>query len=353
MAEAFLLLPDEDRRQILQAVASRLGRRAIVLEKDVWVCWSLQQVFGMKGAVKMAFKGGTSLSKVYSAIYRFSEDVDVTLDYRAWGPALDPFADGQSKTKQKRIGEELKNQVRTHVHGIIVPALRQQLAEVAPDERYRVDASEDGEKVWIRYPSIVDGEASYISDSVLLEFGGRNVTEPDELHPVRPYLAAELPDLAFPEAEANVLSGTRTFWEKATLMHVECNRPEFRTDANRLSRHWYDLSKLADHAIGQKALADRALLASVVKHKKVFFHAAFADYDACLDRRFKLVPNDHGRAALEKDYAQMRGAGMFFEEPPAFGDIVERLAELEAVINTIEGTCEAPLKPEAPASPAV
>lgn len=157
-----------------------------------------------------------------------------------------------------------------------------------------------------------------MGNSVLIEFGGRNITEPNEEHEVRPDIAEHVAELDFPRSTVSVLSPTRTFWEKATLIHVECQRDEFRTGAERLSRHWYDLAMLADLAHGQAAVADRALLADVVKHKKVFYNASYANYDACLAGQLRLIPEDAALAALRDDFQRMIGAGMFIGELAAF-----------------------------------
>lgn len=109
MAESYLELPESDQKDILQAAAAELGRQAAVLEKDIWVCWTLQTLFSMPDAHPMAFKGGTSLSKVYGAIDRFSEDVDITLDYRHFEADFDPFAEGISNTKIRKFSNRLKD----------------------------------------------------------------------------------------------------------------------------------------------------------------------------------------------------------------------------------------------------
>jgi hypothetical protein len=116
-------------------------------------------------------------------------------------------------------------------------------------------------------------------------------------------------------------------------MHVECQRGEFRTGADRLSRHWYDLAMLADLAHGQAALADRALLIDVVKHKKVFYNASYANYDACVAGQFRLIPDDAAMASLRDDFQRMIDAGMFIGEPPEFARILKRLRELELLLN--------------------
>lgn len=281
----------------------------------------------------MAFKGGTSLSKVYGAINRFSEDIDVTLDYRGFDAGIDPFDSGTSKTQIKKLSEALKDFVREHSHGTVIPHLEAQLRTAVQHTGARIEANANGEEVRIYYPSAIDQSLGYLRDSVMIEFGGRNITEPNAEHEVRPYIADHLSQLQLPMAVVTVLSPERTFWEKATLIHVECHRPELKADAKRQSRHWCDLAVLADHVIGNRALADRALLADVVKHKKVFFNVGYANYDACLAGKLKLVPDEAKLNAVAGDLRAMIDGGMFYGERPSFEKIIERLRKLEQEIN--------------------
>jgi hypothetical protein len=333
MSEHFLQLSDAERSKILRALGPRLDRAPAVLEKDVWVCWVLQQLFTMPGRRQMAFKGGTSLSKVFGAIDRLSEDVDVTLDYRGLETSIDPFAPNLSKSQLKKFSESLKEFVRQHVFDLVVPYFRDRLATDFAGRAAKVEVSDDGEQVRIRYPTALGSHDDYLGNSVLLELGGRNITEPQEDHLVRPDIAPILPELEFPSAAVSVLSPLRTFWEKATLIHVECNRGEMRASAERLSRHWYDLAILADHPIGQAALADWTLLLAVVKHKKVFFNTSYANYDACSQGRLRLMPDEAMLASLREDFRSMVRAGMLHRSPPSFEQIENRLQALEAEIN--------------------
>jgi hypothetical protein len=333
MPESFLHLEPEEQSQIYRALAPQLARSPVVLEKDVWVCWVLQTLFTMPGRLPMAFKGGTSLSKVFGAIARFSEDVDITLDYRGLDGTFDPFAEGVSRNRLKKFSEDLKCFVRDHAHCVVAPHFQKMLAAEFDADSFRLEVSDDGEQLRVHYPTALEAPGDYVGNSVLIEFGGRNITEPNEEHEVQPDIAEHVAELEFPRSTVSVLSPARTFWEKATLMHVECQRSEFRTGAERLSRHWYDLAMLADQAHGQAAVADRALLADVVKHKKVFYNASYANYDACLTGQIKLLPEDAALAALRDDFHRMIGAGMFIGEPPAFDAIVDRLRELETTIN--------------------
>jgi hypothetical protein len=325
--DAFLELSRDDQADILQTCAAKLGRRPEHLEKDVWLCWVLQNLFGMPNRLPMAFKGGTSLSKVFDAIGRFSEDVDVTIDYRALESAFDPFAPGLSKTAQRKFCETLKERLKEHTQNVVRTHFESLLA---PHARHKkpIELSEDGESMRIHYPS-----ALAYGETVLVEFGGRNVIEPNEEHSIRPYVADVLKELELPSVNVRVLSPLRTFWEKATLIHVECHRPKPRMDANRLSRHWSDLAALADHDIGKKSLAARELLDDVVKHKKVFFYTTHANYEACIAGEMRLAPEGSLFESLDADFGEMIKDGMFEVDPPGFEQIVDRLKALEREIN--------------------
>lgn len=335
MPEAFLHLDAQEQSQIYRALAPQMARSPVVLEKDVWVCWVLQALFTMPGRLPMAFKGGTSLSKVFGAIARFSEDVDITLDYRGLDGSFDPFAEGVSKTRLKKFSDDLMSFVRDHAFDVVAPHIQKILAAEFDSNAaaFRLELSENGEQMRLHYPSVLEKPGDYVGNSVLIEFGGRNITEPNAEHNVEPDIAPHVTGLAFPRSTVNVLSPARTFWEKATLMHVECQRNEFRASAERLARHWYDLAMLADRDHGQAAIKDRALLVDVVKHKKVFYNASYANYDACLLGQLRLIPEDAVLAALHEDFQRMIGAGMFIGEPPTFDAIVDRLRALEAAIN--------------------
>jgi len=229
----------------------------------------------------------------------------------------------------------LKSFVRDHAHGVVAPHIQRTLAAEfdANADAFQLELSENGEQLRLHYPSVLEAPGDYLGNSVLIEFGGRNITEPNAEHNIEPDIAPHVTGLAFPRSTVSVLSPARTFWEKATLMHVECQRNEFRASAERLSRHWYDLAMLADRNHGQAAVEDRALLEDVVKHKKVFYNASYANYDACLNGQLRLIPENTVLAALRDDFQRMIGAGMFIGEPPTFDVIVDRLRSLEAAIN--------------------
>jgi len=282
----------------------------------------------MPGHLPMAFKGGTSLSKVYGAIKRFSEDVDVTVDYKSLDQSIDPFDPKVSRTARDKYTELLKTKLAEHTKNVIRPHFENLVAQLTEKPPKPITISDDGEKLFIPYPSRFG-----TAESVFLEFGGRNVISPNEEHTLRPYISAALPELQFPEATVRVLVPSRTFWEKATLIHVACIRSDPKLDADRQSRHWHDLAVLADHNIGKIGIPDLQLLQDVVKHKNVFFRASYTNYEACLSGGLRLIPATPLLQALRVDYEKMIADGMFDGEPPTFDWIIARLDKLAKEIN--------------------
>ncbi len=331
MADSFLGLPKKDRAVLLRQHAPAVDMLPFVVEKDVWVCWALDKLFKMPDHLPMAFKGGTSLSKVYKVIDRFSEDIDVTLDYRGF---VDPLRGAETRGEITRLSEKLKGFVLAHTRDKVKPYFENILEEQFGKGTAKVELNENGERLYIHYPSAFDeGTGGYVPASVLLEFGGRNITEPNEARQVSPYISALLPDYIFPEPTVAVLALARTYWEKTTLIHVECNRPNQRLETPRLSRHWYDIYQMSTNLADFPSPAGHDLLTDVVKYKKVFFHYGYANYDSCLSGALRLVPREELQKALETDFKAMVVAGMFYSEPPSFQKILDRLLEVEQALN--------------------
>ena len=280
----------------------------------------------------MAFKGGTSLSKVYHAIERFSEDIDVTVDYRSLIADAPPL-DSLSGNQRKKLSAGLKKALFEYITQELVPALRRSLNDAFPAQEIAMEIGEDAEKVWIYYPSAVENTDAYLRPSIQLEFGGRNATLPQDLLTLKPDIAEHVTGLVLPVAHVAVLSPLRTFWEKATLIHVECHRPQLRPSAERLSRHWYDLARLADHAVGLEAISERELLKDVLQIKQTFFRSGFSNYEECAAGGLKLIPEASLLDALRQDYQAMIDAQMFYGDVLAFEQVIKRLAELEETIN--------------------
>jgi predicted nucleotidyltransferase component of viral defense system len=334
METSYFNLTKSAQKSLIQDVALKLNLSDIAVEKDLWLCWVLGEIFKMP--FKMAFKGGTSLSKVYQLISRFSEDIDITLDYRNFISESEVNNATRSQLKKKSL--ILKSALEKTILEYIIPALKESVRNKFQEKEVDINLDDDGEKLYFYYPSLFVDENNYYRDHLLIEFGVRNVSEPSEGHAIKSLLSTFLDDatLALPEAKVETLSPIRTFWEKATLMHVECHRNRFLEDPSRLSRHWYDLYMLGNSWVFDEAILNKQILESVVLHKKAFFNASYAHYDDCLSGRFRLVPEEIGQNQLEVDYKKMKDAGMFLEEPPAFKDMITWLQALEVKLSKRE-----------------
>ncbi len=319
-----------------------------VLEKDLWVVWTLQALYDdpeFGGA--LGFNGGTSLSKAYGVITRFSEDVDLTVDYRTFGDAVDPLAEPSiSRSQLKAFRERIESMhLPTFLHGRVLPRLAAAARETLDDHRrpaIEIDEA-DGNKVHVRYPSVLE-RGAYLRESVLLEFGGRLTIEPTEVRPIRTYLVDDLPGLAgayeFPSATPTVVHGARTFWEKVTAIHAFLTRKDASlrfARSERLSRHWYDLHALRGHDLGLAALANPELRDAVIRLKGLHFAAPGVDYDRCRTGAARLVPDGELLAGLRRDYEDMIVQGMFRvdDPPPSFAELIAGIRALEDEVNAL------------------
>ena len=333
MNNSFFNLPLEEKQRLITKTADRMDVSDLIIEKDLWVCWILEQLFALP--VQMAFKGGTSLSKVFRLIKRFSEDCDITIDYRHFIQEIDLAK--TSRSQLKKVSEQLKKQLQVYVLEIILPHIKSQVSQLFPNQTFEITLSEDGEQLRFYYPSIINISRGYLRDHILIEFGIRNSTEPCEKHTIMPYLAETVDDnIDLPKPMIETLSPIRTFWEKVTLMHVECHRERLVKTPERLSRHWYDLFMLNKSWIGEQAILRDDILKSVLEYKKAFFNASYANYEDCWNGQLRLIPSLENQSILRLDFAHMVDAAMFYEEPPSFIEIIESLSNLETKINLIQ-----------------
>jgi hypothetical protein len=325
-------LPAAQRRDLFREVAATRGMSPAVIEKDFWVCWVLKRLFSdPQLRDRMVFKGGTSLSKVFSLIDRFSEDIDLILDWQllGYGPGQkDPYRIFDSKTKQDRLHKELNAAAAKYISGTLVDQLNANFS-VCPGVSAAVDA-EDPHTVNVVYPAAFS--ESYLRPAVRLEIGPLASWVPSAAHSIRPYAGETFPKV-FDEPVCPVvaIAAERTFWEKATILHQEAYRKEISPP--RYSRHYYDFHKLARSAVKKAALADQQLLKAVVTFKQRFYPSASARYDLAQPGSFKLIPNDGQIARLKTDYQEMRI--MIFGDAPDFESIIATLSDLEKEINRL------------------
>ena len=335
------MLPPAEREALFSETAAQLGvSSSVIVEKDFWVCFTLKHLFGLDFRPTLLLKGGTSLSKAFGLIQRFSEDIDLTLNRAELGfeGASDPL-EIQGTNARRRGIKALAEKCRSVVAGELAPALRASFEGVLGRDGWSLEIvnRDDGQSdLNFHYPpsltSAEYGGIDYIKPLVRLEIGARSDRDPVQEVEIRSYAAEYFPDyFVTPTVAVRVLSPERTFWEKATILHSENNRPTGRPRPGSLSRHAYDIVMLERGGIATLALEQPDLLAAVVRHKNAFFGSGWSDYDQAVPGTFQLVPRGEFEAAIRQDYEKM--SPMFFDEVPSFDDLLATLEELEARIN--------------------
>lgn len=342
MADRFLSLSADEQSEALQVAASKSGRPIHLLEKDVWVVWALSTLFHSSLAQHLVFKGGTSLSKAYQAIERFSEDIDLTYDIRALAPDLVGEADDalpETRADERRWTKEIRKRLPEWVKDNALPVI----TSVLSSDGLSANARADGDKIFIGHDAVAPG-STYVSPEVMLEFGARSTGEPNEVRDVVCDAAVWVEELEFPTARPRVMAAERTFWEKATAIHVFCLQKRLRGD--RFARHWHDLARLDDAGIAARALGDEDLARAVARHKTMFFAENTADgdridYEAAVSGGLKLVPDGAALTTLEKDYDAMIADGLLLETAEPFATLMERCKEIETRANARGGSSDA------------
>jgi len=337
--DEFATLKPADRRILFEAAAARLNIAAALGEKDFWVCWTLKELFRLPIIGRhLIFKGGTSLSKVFKVIERFSEDIDISInrEFLGFGGANDPEAGTSNKDRHRRI-DALRSACQRKITGELLPALESAVrAKLGRGEQWALrqdDGDPDQQTLLFEYPTVFPQATSqFIRRAVKIEMGARSDHWPSELKVVTPYVAELFPQgFKEPNCTVKVLSAERTFWEKATILHAEFHRPAEKPIPERFSRHYYDFSELIRKGVADDAAKQLDLLERVAKHKSLFFKSSWAKSETAAKGTLRLHPPEHRIQALRDDYRGMRE--MFFGEPPTFDEILEMIQAWERKFN--------------------
>ncbi len=291
--------------------------------------WALSTLYAAPLGEHLVFKGGTSLSKAYQVIHRFSEDVDLTYDIRAIAPDL-VGENGEALPKTRSEEKRWSSEVRRRLPEWVAAAVQPVIADALVTEGLAATIRVEGDRLFIDYGPTATG-SGYVAPSVMLEFGARSTGEPASLREVVCDASGLVDDLIFPTARPRVMHAERTFWEKATAIHVFCHQERLRGD--RFARHWHDVSRLDDAGLADAAFADRELANAVARHKSMFFAEKAADrtpidYGAAVNGGLQLVPAGDGAKALEDDYARMVEDGLLFDDAEPFAVLIKRCADI-------------------------
>lgn len=314
---------------VITNTAIRKNLSPAIIEKDLLVCAILNYLFTeCPWKDNLAFKGGTSLSKAFNLIERFSEDIDLILDWRIVGyETKEPLAE-RSNTKQDALNKEFDVKTEEFLKSTFIPKLKEDLKSLI---NRSLDISYENETIIIGYGN------DYADESILhvirLEIGAKAAWTPTEAVTIRPYIAEVYPE-QFGNASVSVRTTTpeRTFWEKATILHHEANRPDDLPVPPRFSRHYYDVYRMAKLGILDRALEQSDLLEQVAVFKAKFYPRKWAQYDLARIGTLKLVPSEIHKEALKRDYAKM--ASMIYGERPDFDELMAEIAKIESKINS-------------------
>ncbi len=324
-------LSPNEKNELFSETARLMRTTEAIVEKDFWVVWTLEKLFADDRLNKiLMFKGGTSLSKVFNLIGRFSEDIDLVLDWNLVTDE-DPFADRGSNTQQNIFNVKVNENAKQYIQRTLLPIIAELVGSQCGCE---YDEDERGNYfVNINYPSAFSDEA--LRPQILLEIGPLASWLPSSSYTITPFAAEHFPGVFNqPTCNVNAVMAKRTFWEKATILHQEANRAEGKFIPLRHSRHYYDLAQMAQSEVKDEALHDLQLLRDVVEFKQKFYRSSWAKYEDAKVGTFKLLPSEFRYKELKEDYASMQS--MIFDKQLTFEEIIDILKTLEDEINVLE-----------------
>jgi predicted nucleotidyltransferase component of viral defense system len=323
--QEWVRLPKIRKTNILLALSKTLKLPTDAIEKDWWVVQTLRLIFETDCADSLVFKGGTSLSKAWGLINRFSEDIDLALDRKFLG-----FEGDLSNQQIKK----LRKASFAYITDKFYPTLKTKFEEtgltnVEINITETTDSDQDPRIIEIFYPSVFDN-MGYIRPKVIIEVGSRSLREPFSVRSFRSFVGENYPDQPF--ADSSILIPTvnpeRTFLEKVFLLHEEFQKPIDKIRVERLTRHLYDIERLMDTEFAEKALTDSKLYQDIVAHRRLFTPIRGIDYNNHIPQKINPIPPSEIIDEWQKDYEIMQGS-MFYGESLSFSELIERIEELK------------------------
>ena len=332
----------ETRSGLFTTTAQRIGTTSQNVEKDFWVCWTLDVLFnGIANGPRLLFKGGTSLSKGFGLIQRFSEDIDVTVfrDDLGLSASVEELA-ALSRKKREAALDAIREACEGYINGTFYRDLEAIAVEACARNglearaiRVEPDAA-DQQTLLLVYPSVTPVDA-YIAKSVKIESGAKSAIDPNSRRTIVPYVDADLPAIDLTVPNVTIVNAERTFWDKVVILHGLRRwydiRGQLRGNGQRVSRHYYDLFRLIQSETGRAAMANRTLGEDCVAHARMFFNRPDFDLASAQAPTFALCPEGGMVDDLRQDYRAM--SAMIFGEPPSFEAIIEEITVLEQALN--------------------
>jgi len=326
------LLIDDDRKKLVYGqVAANEGLPPVAIEKDFWVTLVLESVFELGQAENMVFKGGTSLSKGWNLIQRFSEDVDLAVDRKAFG-----FDGKLGSSKRTKLRKAIREFVLEELTPGLIDNLQEKGAEVEIEVWESENSDEDPSTIEVRFPAVTE-TVKYLPPRVLVEVNARSLIEPNEEKELIPLVGSVFPQLEIDLIPVKIpcVLPRRTFLEKVFLLHEEFQKNPDEMRADRLSRHLYDIEAIMDTDHGKEALDDEDLYLDIIHHRKHLTKISGIDYDKHLPGTINLVPPEASIKQWQDDYRDMQES-MIHGDSVSFDKLIDRMKELMERINQLD-----------------
>ncbi|MBF0107467.1 MAG: nucleotidyl transferase AbiEii/AbiGii toxin family protein [Deltaproteobacteria bacterium] len=331
-------MTSDQKQKLFTRAALTTGMSPIVIEKDYWVVWALWRLFEQKDLRPyLTFKGGTSLSKIYNVIKRFSEDIDISIEKGFFGFGGENAPEHASSRKKRSVVLEnlstaCSKYIKTDLLELLIRDFEKHLGN-RQGWNLRIDTADpDQQTILFDYPTTDQSNTGYIRRYVKMEMGARSEHWPVSEKKIRSYVKTQFRDaVEEPEITIRVLDIERTFWEKLTILHAYTHLPDDKKLPSRHARHYYDTYCLLKSGVKEKAATDLDLLARVAQHKMTYFASTWSHFETAVKGTLRLVPQQHLSASLKSDYTAM--STMFFEDPPAWNTIIETIAQFEKEFN--------------------
>jgi len=330
----WLKVPNETKRRAYTQIAEKTGMSAYVVEKDWWVVQTLSLLFETEIKDHLVFKGGTSLSKAWKLIQRFSEDIDLAVGREFFG-FQGEITTSQGKILRKRAGEYIDTTLLPQLNklfinkGFMEAGVLLEIEEGGANDRDRV--------VYVHYPNVIDSPG-YVLPPIKIEIGSRSLMEPFTIQTFASLLDEEYGDQEFAQPPITVptVNPERTFLEKVFLLHEEFQRPKEKMRVERLSRHLYDVVKLAKVGFMDKALDNPDLYQTIVHHRQKFNKVGGVNYNLHTLESINPIPPDNVISEWKADYNTLREQMIYEQDPPDFDNILEEIGNVKARINALQ-----------------
>ncbi len=315
---SFYKADKEEKLLVFQEVAKEKNIPVFAVEKDWWVTQTLATIFELEIAKYLLFKGGTSLSKAWGIINRFSEDIDLALDKSLLG-----FEKGLiSKSQIKKLREKSFQYITTDFYELLKQAFEQKgFTDLKFDFENLGDGDQDPVSILMYYPTVVE-YSNYIQPRVKIELGSRSLKEPFSFRNIQSFVGEMFSDKPFADKVINIpcVNPERTYLEKLFLLHEEFQRPQEKIRVERLSRHLYDIVKIYQTEYSAKAL-DKDLITSIIRHRERFNGMQGVNYESLFSPTLNPIPPSHLLRKWQVDYTTMQ-TNMIAEESMNFDEII-------------------------------